>query len=184
MGGGSTTTTTTSSSSGPAVCGDGIIQGKEECDDENSLSGDGCADCVVECGGEGEARSPAFHCYKFQGSELFNSTDAKSTCAKWRENGTLVTVTSKDELDFLISENTTEPGTWIGATDVNSSGKFQWGTGEAWTLDFWAEGYPKDIGQSAHCAAFTSSDLKWQNTPCQDGKHVICESSPVGEPAP
>ena len=31
------------------VCGDGVISGNEECDDENSLSGDGCSfDCTLE----------------------------------------------------------------------------------------------------------------------------------------
>lgn len=35
----------------PAVCGDGDVQGKEQCDDAGSTAGDGCgADCVIEAG--------------------------------------------------------------------------------------------------------------------------------------
>ena len=35
------------------VCGDGIIEGAEACDDGNTRSGDGCAtDCTLECGWE------------------------------------------------------------------------------------------------------------------------------------
>ena len=168
----------------PAECGDGFIQGEEECDDENSDPRDGCANCVVECGNEGEVKSPAFHCYKFHGGGEYNFEFARETCADWRKNGTLVTVTSGAELDFLILDHSTLPGTWIGATDVNSTGKFQWLTGEPWDLNFWFEGFPKDIGQPAHCAAFTSTDLKWQRAPCQDGRHLICEFSPPGKPAP
>ena len=33
-----------------AICGDGSRQGQEECDDGNAVSGDGCADCVVDVG--------------------------------------------------------------------------------------------------------------------------------------
>ena len=33
----------------PAVCGDGVIEGNEQCDDENTTSGDGCsATCQIE----------------------------------------------------------------------------------------------------------------------------------------
>lgn len=167
----------------PPVCGDGLIQGEEECDDGNLNPEDECADCVFECGKEGEFKGPAFHCYKFHGGD-YNSGFAKQTCAGWR-NSTLVTVTSEAELNWLLARPTMQQNTWIGATDVNSSGKFQWLTGEPMSLvDFWAEGYPKDIGQDAHCAAFMSSIMRWQNTPCTDEKHLICEISPPGKPAP
>jgi cysteine-rich repeat protein/predicted outer membrane repeat protein len=46
--------------SGPAVCGDGIIAGAEQCDDNNAAGGDGCsATCTIEpgyvCGGQPSA---------------------------------------------------------------------------------------------------------------------------------
>jgi cysteine-rich repeat protein len=54
--GGSSTTSTTSTSGGggagggPAVCGNGVIEGTEECDDGNLTSGDGCDnDCSFTC---------------------------------------------------------------------------------------------------------------------------------------
>ena len=34
----------------PAVCGDGIIDGAEQCDDHNGSAGDGCSECVVDDG--------------------------------------------------------------------------------------------------------------------------------------
>jgi cysteine-rich repeat protein len=32
----------------PSECGDGVVESGEACDDANQLSGDGCADCVLE----------------------------------------------------------------------------------------------------------------------------------------
>ena len=32
------------------VCGDGILKGEEECEDENDESGDGCDNCIIEEG--------------------------------------------------------------------------------------------------------------------------------------
>ena len=48
----------------PQICGNGLIQGFEECDDDNNDNGDGCsADCVVEacytCSGEPSVCTPA-----------------------------------------------------------------------------------------------------------------------------
>ena len=42
-------------------CGDGVVNGSEECDDGNHISGDGCsADCMLEPGGNPCAGIPAF----------------------------------------------------------------------------------------------------------------------------
>jgi len=48
----------------PQICGNGLIQGFEECDDDNNDSGDGCsADCLIEacstCSGEPSVCTPA-----------------------------------------------------------------------------------------------------------------------------
>lgn len=45
----STSTSTTSSTIPPAVCGNGVLEGIEQCDDSNTNSGDGCsATCEIE----------------------------------------------------------------------------------------------------------------------------------------
>src|SRR5215813_3705633 len=46
---------------GLADCGDGTVNGSEECDDGNRISRDGCsADCALETGGDPCAGMPAF----------------------------------------------------------------------------------------------------------------------------
>lgn len=40
------TSTSTTSSGGPPLCGDGVVEGDEECDDQNQIESDGClGDC-------------------------------------------------------------------------------------------------------------------------------------------
>ncbi len=182
----STTATTASTGSGPAACGDGVIQAGEECDDGNSASDDECAGCVVQCNGGDEAKDPkTFHCYWYDdGSTSEDFGDATAVCAKWRSNGTLVTITSADELFFLTVTNHKEPGAWIGATDMITSGEYQWVTGEPWGFTNWGPGYPNDSGGSNACVSLGHQNLKWENTPCGIPRDVICESSPLGKPAP
>jgi cysteine-rich repeat protein len=185
-GGGSPTTTTASTASGAPVCGDGFIQAGEECDDGNDNDHDECAGCVVQCDGEDEAKDPdTFHCYWYDdGFTTADFGDANSGCADWRSNGTLVTITTEEELFFLTVTNHTNPGAWIGATDMITSGKYLWVTGEPWEFSNWAPGYPDDMGGFASCISLGHQNLKWENTPCETSRDVICESSPVGKPAP
>jgi cysteine-rich repeat protein len=193
-GGGSITTATTttsssssSSSSGLAVCGDGIIQGEEECDDGSSVDGDGCADCVVECGKEGEIKETGKklpHCYFYDTSEPRTFDEAKTFCAGWRKDANLAAITSEIELVFLVVQKTIPYNTWIGASDVATPGHYKWVTGEAWDYTNWAPGNPDPNVPFGHCVAFLSQDQNWYNTACLDKKNTLCESSPAGKLVP
>ncbi|MEM9193089.1 MAG: DUF4215 domain-containing protein [Myxococcota bacterium] len=42
----------------PASCGNGTVEGSEQCDDANTVSGDGCeADCTLTCSDNGDCRN-------------------------------------------------------------------------------------------------------------------------------
>ena len=57
--------TVSASSGGTGGCGDGFIQAGEECDDGNTLAGDGCEACVVVCSGLSEVKDAVtHHCYR------------------------------------------------------------------------------------------------------------------------
>lgn len=171
-------------SSSPAVCGDGIIQAGEECDDGNSHSSDGCADCVVECDGAGETKDPeTLHCYWYDGATIAAFNKATARCADWRSNGTLATITTDPELSFIKYTIGVEINTWIGAT-VTTAGEYRWVTGEPWGVSDWQEHYPDDSNGFASCVALGDKNLQWVNTPCPTERIVLCESSPLGEPAP
>ena len=66
--------------------------------------------------------------------------------------GHLATVTSTNEwnnilslLDSVVTSRTqTSFHIWIGGTDENVEGQWEWITGEPWTVDFWHGGEPND----------------------------------------
>ena len=70
----------------PSGCGDGVIAGSEECDDENVQPGDGCAaDCRIEsgwsCSGEPSVCNPGCGDGVIAGSEECDGTDVDGkTC--------------------------------------------------------------------------------------------------------
>ena len=184
--GGGSPTTTASTASGAPGCGDGVIQAGEECDDGNDNDSDECGNCVVRCNGTDEFKNPAnSHCYWYdRGSTYENFGDAIDVCSGWRSNGTLVTITSEEEFIFLAITLHVDPDAWIGATDKVTSGEYRWVTGEPWDFAKWAPDHPNDMGGSEACVSLGHDNLKWVNTPCGIPRDVICESSPLGEPAP
>jgi len=58
----------------------------------------------------------------------------------------LVTITSKDENLFVYENFDTknENKCWIGATDENQEGKWEWVTGEEWKFTNWDDGEPNN----------------------------------------
>ena len=85
--------------------------------------------------------------------------------------GHLVTITSKAEAEFIESSllPAAEPVSvnyWIGLSDQQVEGTFQWVTGESISYTDWAEGEPNDFGSGEDFAA-----IRWEVT-CQDGECV------------
>lgn len=68
-------------------------------------------------------------------------------------NGQLATVTSKAENGFIVSEiipisqNHLNGSAWLGATDEEIEGNWEWITGEKWQYENWASGQPASPSQ-------------------------------------
>ncbi|MGK7923208.1 MAG: lectin-like protein [Trichodesmium sp.] len=68
-------------------------------------------------------------------------------------NGHLATVTSKAENGFIVSEivpisqNHVNGTAWLGGTDEEVEGTWEWITGEKWQYENWATGQPRAISQ-------------------------------------
>ena len=70
---------------------------------------------------------------------------AKKKCEDMK--GHLATITSPEEQDFicrLIEEKGEKYHYWLGATDRNHEGNWEWITGEAWAYQNWEEGQPNN----------------------------------------
>ena len=151
---GATTSTTSSSSSSSAGagaggnpgCGNGAIDPPEECDDGNSLDGDGCsAACVVECGaGPGEEQDPdTHHCYLYLPAPGPWSMH-ESACESWRAGAKLAVVRNIAEASFIATANPALPQLWLGGTNRGSGSVFTWIDGEPFDYAPWESGQPNN----------------------------------------
>lgn len=151
-------------------CGDGIINGNEECDpgaDANSH----CVSCSVVC--DGFLEPTTHHCYELFGGGV-TWPAGESACIVLDAH--LATLTSATENAFVLSKLAgAQP--WIGGHDSNSEGTFEWVTGEPW-------GYSNLVGNNTadqDCLWFRT-DGKWDVDECSfPGGDYLCEREPVGQ---
>lgn len=97
------------------------------------------------------------HTYKFY-AESIDWHSAKERCNKY--GGHLVTITSKEENDFLINNlpKSNKSFFWIGATDEEQEGVWQWVTSESFSYDNWSEDSPNNSADKEHYAGFISKE--------------------------
>lgn len=147
-GGGPGPTSTTSSSAsaggggaGSATCGDGIVDGAEQCDDENGVAGDGCDACQVECDGSDHFLDlRTLHCYRFAPAATWQAS--VQACEAW--GGHLSAITDAAEMAFVL-EHVTEQ-TWIGASELDVEDTWVWVSGEPWDYTPWLMNEPNEGG--------------------------------------
>lgn len=104
------------------------------------------------------------HFYQRIDTEM-NWSEAKTYCE--RMGGHLVTITSEDENQFVYENfaiDTSSDNCWIGASDEETEGKWQWVTGEQWNYSNWDEDEPNDCGGNEDYAVI-SNNYRWNDTP-------------------
>ncbi len=88
-------------------------------------------------------------------SPTYNGSRYQLTSAKtWEEaqaearslGGNLVTINNVAEENWIKQTFGNNKGFWMGLTDKNQEGTFQWASGEALTYTNWAPGEPNDFG--------------------------------------
>ena len=87
----------------------------------------------------------------------------------------LVTITSSDELSFVIGLLIDfQAFGWIGLSDIAQKGVYRWVTGEAVTLTNWGPGYPvARPGKSCVSMNFIFGD--WKNLECDANFQAVVE---------
>jgi hypothetical protein len=178
-------------SAGEGECGDGIVQGEEECDagDDTVI---GCTDdCTVDCS---ELYSGAV-AYEGEPSQLhciYATTMGRTwdeSVGRCVEDGAhLATITSDVEQAAALDALGDESEVWIGATDERDasdplSGPYEWVTDETWGYEP-SEGFADDTSSFCnsdceHCAAL-QNDGEWQAATCDEGRTPLCEWEPPG----
>jgi cysteine-rich repeat protein len=164
-------------SSACAACGDGTLQGAEECDDGNATANDGCEACQVVCVGS-EAQF-GLNCYADVTSTATRAA-AHAACTS-SLGGHLVTIESAAENNFVwleaMSFFSTSPR-WIDLSDQATEGTFVWSTGEPLTYTNWASGEPNNSSGNEDCVEFRYGDNEWNDANCGNARPFICEYEP------
>ena len=84
------------------------------------------------------------HHYKLFGPENISWSQARDKCKAL--GGHLVTITSSEENEFILSLLSNDRNCWIGAEEVYLSGKwtnaYKWSTGEKFSFSYWHYGAP------------------------------------------
>lgn len=156
-----------------AVCGNGIIEGDEQCDDGNDQPLDGCHQCDVECDDPYDHEDPlTHHCYRVPPAQS-GWLGARDACVTW--GGYLASVTSEQENLFvkpLVSAHA-----WIGASDRASEGQFVWESGEPWSYTDWGPNQPDDYN-GEDCVHIRVPENDWNDAGCATLHDMVCERPP------
>ena len=189
--GGSTSGNTTSASTGSgAVCGDGSVDGGEECDDVNTSNGDGCSStCRIECttpsGFTSVYKDPGtYHCYALRALND-TATDAYAKCAFGGQSAGYAfypaIIRSGAERALVEVNFTLGHTTWIGGLrDVND--KWVWvdmtpiGSSPA----LWYTGEPSTTLTNTNVKIDPAKAYKLITTSGSSDGWILCERGPHG----
>jgi cysteine-rich repeat protein len=162
----------------PGVCGNGIIEAGEECDDRNGFPNDGCTGCVVDCAGLGAFKDPiSHHCYHHLTGLKFAFSQARLACRLSGEY--LAAITSAAERDAVSP--LLHKDTWIGGSDIVSEGAYVWDDGEPWEFAPWKPGEPSGDVDHHDCIKLTGAQVAFDDDDCSQKHTFLCERSPIGQ---
>jgi len=169
----------TASGTNAWVCGDGIINPGEECDDHNATPNDGCTGCIVDCVGPGAFKDPALHhCYGLVTIKL-DFAQANAVCKL--AGAHLAAVTTSAELALVAPHLDKKAATWIGGSDSAKEGTFTWTDGEPWSYAPWVPGAPS-MSPTSDCVAIDGAKGGFDDQDCNKKLVALCERGPAGAP--
>ena len=174
------------------VCGNGILEAGEACDDAAHAGKDGCdANCKVVCAdyGPGTLESEDHHCYN--GYDQGDFEAAQAACVK--RGAHLASISSAAENKLALSF--VHGSKWLGGfEDVpltsEGTGTYAWITGEAFSYTNWS---PKEPNRKeSHCGlSFNTlcfehcisimADGTWADSRCDIADGYVCEWEPAGK---
>lgn len=175
----------------PAVCGNGILEPGEACDDAGHTGKDGCdAKCNVVCAdfGPGTIESEDHHCYNGFDQAAFDA--AQAACVKRGAHLASITSAAENELVRTLVDGSK----WLGGREdvplsSRGTGRYTWLTDEALSYTNWAEQEP-DHRESycgiafntvcyEHCISMLG-DGSWADARCDIIDGYVCEWEPAG----
>jgi hypothetical protein len=107
-----------------------------------------------------------------------NYTYAVATCTTERDGAYPVTIGGQEENAFVTSKyNATENRIWLGLTDTNVEGTFEWIDGSDVVYTNWLADEPNDdFGNGEDCGELGPGG-KWNDVGCATARQAMCEFS-------
>ncbi|MEP7127001.1 MAG: lectin-like protein [Byssovorax sp.] len=155
-------------------CGNGTVEGLEQCDDPADAKCIGC----LKCNGASEVRDPiSQHCYQLAtfGFGAKSWPSARAACVAW--GGDLAAISSQEELSFLDGKSQLT-SVWLGGSDAALECSYTWSNGEPWFAK-WDPSQPDNSNGNEDCVAFTPNGTI-NDLGCGNALDYICERAPAG----
>ena len=133
------------------------------------------------------------HWYEVISAVDITWTDARAAALALGSGWDLASITSQAEQDFIIAllplSPTDRQHVWLGGTDVNNEGSFEWSDGDAFGFTSWWAGEPNNFGNAEEdYIAFDSRGgvWNWNDVPLagQDILSYVVEYSSYSVPEP
>ncbi|XP_051748228.1 CD209 antigen-like protein E [Ctenopharyngodon idella] len=104
----------------------------------------------------------------FISSEEKNWTECRRYCTE--RGADLIIINNREEQKFVSNSS---DGVWIGLTDSDVEGRWEWVDGSTLTSGFWRSGEPNSYWGDEDCALTSSTG--WNDYPCNTAFRWICE---------
>jgi cysteine-rich repeat protein len=159
------------------LCGNGVLDEGEECDDGDKNAGDGCnASCETECPSAPWKKLNG-HCYARVNIPT-TIEGAMASCKGGTEH--LATIDSQAENDFILGLLKNDPkSSWIGLTNGSFGGDYYWTNGEPLGYTNWSQ-FPDTF--EPLCVFMSQVTGEWATAPCGDLHPYVCEIDPPSGP--
>ncbi|KAM6441437.1 uncharacterized protein PHA67_023142 [Liasis olivaceus] len=105
--------------------------------------------------------------------------DAENFCMS--RDSHLTSILNEEEQKYVSSQ--LNESAWIGLTDENEEGHWEWSDGSRLAVQYWADGNPDgstDDGEGDKDCTFiesSASELNWNDASCQEPRRWVCKES-------
>jgi hypothetical protein len=169
------------------VDGDGASGCGEDCDDNDPAvfpnAAEACNLADDNCNGDVDESEECPSCFEAEADgnryafcfHRLSFAAAQTDCEE--QGGDLISIHSEQEQSELLqlaTDHNVSHDFWLGLTDAEYEGEFEWVDGSYADYTNWGGGEPNDAGGNEDCAQLTGSGA-WNDLPCDVELPYVCQ---------